>query len=218
MRLISPFIIIFLLFCITDTAHADYYLWEDSRSGITLSFPDSWQMGSAIDPSTIIRLKAPAPAEHYTTCRVRTQEDRRYLSYPPINDETVHQVAYGGHYLKSHVETYRESRLLNFGKEAALGNGPASYAVFDYKKHLEEREFIDMRKIVFVSFKYKTVTFFECESNVGEFKKWYPIFLSIAKSIDHPRIHHELSNGNFRFFQGEDIIMDSPARIGTILY
>ncbi len=200
------------------SARADYFLWEDPDTGLTLSFPDSWQLASNVNPSTMLTLKAPAPAQDYATCKVRVEDETRYLSYPPINDKAVQRVMYGNDFWERRVATFPESKLLKVYDQAALGRRAASYAVADYQKKIGYRNFIDMRGIMFASLYYDKVYFFECESVRHEFRYWKEMFLSIAKSIDYQKVHHELPNGNFRYFLGEDIMMFDPTGVGTTTY
>ena len=52
---------------------ADYYVWKDGKTGVSLSYPDTWRVTTNKAPDDIITLLAPNDGGGTPECRVRVR-------------------------------------------------------------------------------------------------------------------------------------------------
>ena len=48
----------------TTTARADYFVWRDEKSGMSLSFPDTWRIVRGRQKDDILTIMAPSGRAH----------------------------------------------------------------------------------------------------------------------------------------------------------
>lgn len=206
-RVVFLFLTLAGLVSLAPAARADIFVWQDAKSGVSLSFPDTWEIVNNADADDVVRIAAPG-REDEAGCRIRARSDRRFVIYPPRYDDSVQKVAYGrdfwSHFL---TEEYNDPTIEIFGEPAGLGRGYGSYALASYTVPGRDSD-SSRRGISFVSLYRDTAYIAECSALKGAYEKWNPVFRSIIKSVDFRKAVHELPTGHYRNFLYETSFWD----------
>ncbi len=198
-------------------AKADYFVWKDPESGVSLSFPDTWKQVSNADANDVITVMAPSGRAH-ASCRVRANADERYMVYPPKFSPSVQKISYSYDFWNKYLAEYDDAEIFDLYDGAGLGRGFASYAIADYESAVQGPH-MHRRAILFATLYHDTAYVLECSSHVDAFKDWKKLFLSIAGSVDFEKAHHEVRTGNYRNFLGDrQMQFDSTEGPGRIVY
>ncbi len=198
--ILSGFLTIAVLFVLSvpQAAQADYVVWKDSDTGLSLSWPDSWRIVSSADPDDVITIMAPSGRGH-AACRVRAREDMRFAIYPPHYAGTVQRVGYSADFWSRYLAEYTDYQIYRAYDGAGLGRGFASYAIAGYESAVPG-PYMARRSIMFASNYNNIVYILECSSHEDTFTRWQNLFLSIAGSVDFKPARHQLRNGHYRNF------------------
>lgn len=201
MRFFVLTVISFLLSVATPAA-ASVSVWEDARTGLVFSFPDTWQTVTNADPDTIVTIMAPSGRAH-ASCRVRVRADERFTIYPPHLDWAVQRVAYSTDFWNQYLGEYEDVQLFRVTDGAGLGRGFATYALAKYSSAVPG-PYMRRKGMLFASLYNGNLYILECSSHEDAFSTWQPLFLSIAKSVDFKQTHTIYPYGYYRNF------LDSP--------
>jgi len=185
----------------SSSAKADYVLWQDPATGVSLSWPDTWKMVGNADPDDIVTIMAPSGRAH-AACRLRERNDTRYLIYPPYYSPDIQKVAYSFTFWDRYLGEYAGHEIYTMRDGAGIGRGFASYVEAGYESAVQGPE-MRRQALAFASLYNGTAYIFECSSHQDAFGLWKGPFLSIAKSIDFKKAHHELRSGNYRDFMAD---------------
>lgn len=206
------FLLIFVLFPVH--AKADYFVWADPESGLSLSFPDTWKRVQSKDPDDVLILMAPSENAK-PQCRIRTREDKRYLIYPPELSDSIQRIAVSKPFWDDYFGEFDESIIYKIQDGAGLGRGFASFALARYTERFGTR-FQERDGILFASLYNDTMYIVECSALTGGYDNYRFIFQSVIKSIDFKKAHHELATGNYADFLAEGAeLAIGPERLKT---
>jgi hypothetical protein len=186
-------------------AKADIYVWGDDKTGVTLSFPDTWKMVSSADPNDIVTFMAPSGRAH-AACRFRVNDDKRFVVYPPGLDWAVQKQFVSVEFWNKYLAEYDDPQILAVGDGAGLGRGWATFAQVKYKSAVEG-PYMEREGIMFASVYNGNLYVLECSSHVDAFTDWYKMFRSVAHTVDFRKENHELAVGNYRNFLEDDPIL-----------
>ncbi|HPF79130.1 MAG TPA: hypothetical protein PLF01_07555, partial [Alphaproteobacteria bacterium] len=75
-------VLLLLLVLFPSAAKADYFLWQDPESGLTMTFPDTWKEQNNRAPDDVLTISGPS-AGGDPVCTIKVSDDRRYMIYPP---------------------------------------------------------------------------------------------------------------------------------------
>ncbi len=179
-------------------ARADYFVWQDEKTGLSMSYPDTWGHISSRQPDDIYAIVAPK-AEDDAVCRIRVRNDRRFVVYPPNMDKDVQTVALSQDFWNDYLNEYKNVDLYGYTGNAGLGKGFGSFAVTGYDGSVIGTE-TQHRGIAVASLYFGKLYVVDCSAKASEFAKWQPQFLSIIGSVDFKKAHNELWTGNYRNF------------------
>jgi hypothetical protein len=182
-------------------ARADYYVWRDVNTGLTLSFPDTWAIVSSADPDDILTIMPPSGRGN-AECRVRGREDKRYMIYPPRYSDEIQKIDFSEDFWHRYLQEYTNVQIYNVQNTAGLGRGYAGYATAAYTSAVPGPD-MPRESLMFASLYFGTVYILECSAHVDAFNDWKGLFLSIADSIDFRKTHHQLMTGHYRDFLGD---------------
>lgn len=117
-----------LSFLSAAPARADIWFWQDDKTGMSLTFPDTWAVMNNRAPDD---LNDRRPGHDNAMCRIRAREDRRFMIYPVRYMSAVFQkVAYSNAFWEYYVNgDYDLVNLDVMQDDAGLGRGNASYAL-----------------------------------------------------------------------------------------
>ncbi len=191
------FLCITLLF-IPIAAHADYFLWQDPDTRLSVTFPDTWKTQNNKLPGDILTISG--PSDHgRPQCVVRTKEDKRYTIYPPNYGDSIQREAVSVPFWKSYMGLYDDYVLNNVYDGGGFGRWRASYAFVTYDNRngtAHEKR----RALMFASLYYDTLYVVECSALNHSYDKWDSNFRSIIKSIDFKKAYHEFPHGHYANF------------------
>lgn len=199
MRLIqAAFLAIVVMGGFAGVARADYFVWEDPKSGLTLSYPDTWKMVSQRQPDEVFAIIAPSSTGEDAVCRVRVRDDKRYLVYPPHLGRDVQTVSYSREFWEEYLNEYDNVEIYGTN-DGGLGRGYGSFAVSGYEGALFS-PYGRRRGITSASLYFGKAYIVDCSARIMAFEKYQPLFLSIMGSVDFKKAHDELWSGDYRNF------------------
>lgn len=179
-------------------ARADYYVWRDAVTGLSLSFPDDWRMVSNADPDDVVTIMPPSGRGH-AECRVRVRADGRYKVYPPRFDWAIQKVDFSFDFWGRYLGEYDDAEILSVQNGAGLGRGFAGYAVATYKSPVPG-PYMNRQGLMFATLYHDNVYILECSAHEDAFTDWKGPFLSIAKSVDFRKAQTQITSGHYRNF------------------
>jgi len=186
-------------------AQADYSVWRDAETGMSLSFPDTWRIVSNAAPDDVVTFMAPAGRGN-AQCRMRIRGDRRYVIYPSRYDSAIQKIDFSYDYWERYLGAYDDAKIFNVQNGAGLGRGFAGYAQASYKSTVPG-PYMDRRGLMFASLYNDKVYILECSAHEEAFGDWKGAFLSVAGSVDFKKTHHQIMTGHYRNFMGEGRLM-----------
>lgn len=193
------------LFALTLTsasiARADYFLWQDEKSGLTITFPDTWKMQSTRGSDEVLRITAPSEGDN-PVCTVKVSDDGRYKIFPADYGDAVQKTAVSIPFWKSYMGHYDDYTIDRVFDGGGLGRWLASYAFASYMTR-DGTAMQQRRGIMFASLYFDKLYVVECTSLNHAYEKWGPNFRSVIKSIDFKKVYHEHLAGDYANFLGE---------------
>lgn len=180
------------------TAKADYFLWQEPDSGLTITFPDTWKTQNNRNPDDVLSISGPSAGDD-PTCQVKISEDKRYVIYPARLGDAVQREAVSTPFWQSYMTHYDQTRLDRVYDGAGLGRWLASYATASYSKR-DGTSYQQRRAIMFASLYNDTLYIIECSSLNHAYGRWENNFRSIIKSIDFKKAYHQWPIGDYNDF------------------
>lgn len=193
--------IIFLLFFVVVlpvSAQADYFLWQDNDTGLTVTFPDTWKVQTNRNPDDMLMVKGPSDGDD-PTCTIKGGKDKRYVIYPANYGNAVQRDAVSIPFWNSYMGHYDNYQIDKVYDGGGLGRWIASYATATYAKR-DGGVYQQRRGIMFASLYFDTLYIVECSSLNHAYEKWEKNFRSIIKSIDFKKMYHERPIGEYENF------------------
>lgn len=193
------------------TARADYFVWTDPKSGMTLSYPDTWAMLNQRQPDEVFAIIAPSDTGDDAVCRVKVRDDRRFLIYPPHLGRDVQTISYNKEFWNDYLGEYDNVEIFGSIDGSGLGRGYGSFVLAGYDAAINTSQ-TRRRGIAASSLYFDKGYIVDCSSTAMTFEKWQPLFLSIMGSVDFKKTHDELWIGDYRnFFNDPRIMFKWPA-------
>lgn len=179
-------------------ARADYFVWQDPKSGISLSYPDTWAMVNQRQPDEVFTITAPSSEGDDAVCRVRVRDDKRFLVYPPHLGRAVQTISYNQEFWEEYLNEYDNYEIYG-NNDGGLGRGYGSFAVAGYEGAMFSPK-AQRRGIISASLYFDKSYIVDCSARAAAFEKWQPLFLSIIGSVDFKKTHDEVWSGDYRNF------------------
>ena len=199
-------IVLFLtmLGILVEPARAEFFVWKDQETGISLSFPDTWAIANNQKPDDIFTIQAPGERD-YASCRMRVREDRRVTIYPYQYDFEIQHIYAGFDFWRDYVGEYAGASLDRVLYDRGLINSVAGSADFTFISSAGPRTL--MHGFAFAGFDDSSVYIFECSAEASSYARWHPVFKSILKSAEKELRDSVVVNGGYRKFQDDDDVM-----------
>ncbi len=196
-RFIKALAVTLSLAAISSTAKADYFVWQDERTGLSASYPDDWKMVNNQQPDDILTLELPSGEDH-AHCFIRADNDKRYIIYPNKYRKDVQRVAFSKNFWQLYNSNYTNVQTWAFGDETGLGKGYASMQLITYQTvpDVPGRMAEGRSGILAVSNYFDKTYLVECSSTQASYDKYAVLFQSFMKTIDFKKAYHELMIGN----------------------
>lgn len=189
---------VFSILVMAGPARADYFVWADPESGISLSYPDTWKRLNNQQPDDVFTVGVPS-GEDQASCRIRSDKDGRFKIYPSQFYDEIQAVAYSKSYWDEYNALYDNVTVHTFREVAGLGKGFGSMEVISYDT-APGTPHQRRTGILFVSFYDNHAYVAECSSRADAYAKYHAGFLGFVKSVDFEKTVHELTIGNYRDF------------------
>lgn len=190
--------IFIVVLALPSVAKADYFVWQDEKTGLSITFPDTWKMQNNAGNDTILTVRGPS-ANEQPACTVDAVADKRYTIFPARYGDEVQKVAVSRPFWDKYLARYNEHRLGTVVDGAGLGRWFASYAMASYSRNfgsvLQARQ-----AIMFASLYRDTLYVVECSALAHGYQNWEPDFKGIIKSVDFKKAYHELPTGEYENF------------------
>lgn len=186
----------------TGTAKADYNVWTDAKTRATLTFPDTWKQVNNELPIDLITLSLPS-GDDAATCRVRVEEDRRFMIYPNRYRKDIRDQFFTTNFWAKTLTAYNNVNLIKYEDNAGLGQGFASMALVSYltpPNKADGSDVTDRGGIMAVTSYGDKVYLAECSSYLPSYSKYHVQFMDFFKSITFKKAYHELAVGDYRNF------------------
>ncbi len=181
-----------------SAAKADYYVWRDAKSGMSLSYPDSWKIVNNEQPDDVLTIMAPSDRA-MAACRVRVRDDLRYSIFPMRYNDEIQQIDFSEAFWKKYLGEYSNPQISTQANGTGLGLGYAGYAEAGYWDQVPGAR-MQKGALMFASLFNNHLYVLECSSHYKAFMDWKGDFLAIASSVDFRHIQTPLINGNYRNF------------------
>ena len=184
--------------CFPLAAQADYFLWEDPKTGLTVTFPDTWKTQTNVNPDDILTISGYS-ADADPVCTIKAVKDGRYKMYPADFGTAVQKDAVSVPFWRDYMGHYDEYTLNKVFDGGGLGRWIASYAYASYdvrKGDIYQKR----RAIMFASLYYDTLYTVECSALNHGYDLWDGNFRSVIKSIDFKKAFHNHPQGEYDNF------------------
>ncbi len=186
------------LLAVPTSARADYFFWQDQKTGLSLTFPDTWKTVNNVNDDTIATIAGPADGAQ-PVCRVDARPDKRYTIFPARYGDSIQKVAVSEKFWRAYLGQYDEYDLGVMHDGSGLGRWFASFALASYNKHFGT--VLQPRKaIMFASLYNDTLYIVECSALSHGYERWENDFRGIIKSVDFKKAFHELPTGEYANF------------------
>lgn len=179
-------------------AKADYFFWKEPKSGLTMTFPDTWERQSNRNPDEVLRISGPSNGDN-PVCTVKITGDNRYTIFPPDYGDAVQRVAVSIPFWKSYMGNYDQYVIDRVFDGGGLGRWRASYAFAGYTTR-DGTAYQQRRGIMFASLYNDKLYVVECSTLNHAYERWNANFRSIIKSIDFKKMYHEHMTGDYANF------------------
>lgn len=198
MKNIVLFSSVFAVLVVPALARADYFLWQDSRTGLTASFPDTWAIQNNQTSHDILTVALPS-GDDRAVCKISAVPDARFMIYPNRFRSDIQQIHFSKDFWYEQTAKYQNIKVHNFTDGAGLGKAFASTAVITYVTPPDEVP--EARAALVSGGQYYDQTYtVECSSAAASYGTYADAFQSFVKSIDMKKAYHELGVGNYRNF------------------
>jgi hypothetical protein len=176
------YILALLAFCaVAPAAHADYFKWQDPKTGASLTFPDTWRMVNNQQPDDLVTVLGPSQAD-YPVCRLRARGDNRFTVYPVEYSNPVQDVAYNQKFWEEYTAEYHNVQLHSYRDNANLGRAFASMVMASFATVNDP--YVMRTGQMWAGVYHDTAYILDCSSTNASFMTWQGDFVAIAKSVD----------------------------------
>ncbi len=177
-------------------AKADYVVWQDEETGLSFSYPDTWQTINNQQPNDLVTFAMPSHGDE-AQCRIRKDDDHRFLIYPSQYQGDIQKINFAGHeFWDGYLSLYEQPQIHSINDGAGLGRSYASVAVVSYVNAPDE-PYAFKQSVLAVSPYYDHVFMVECSAMASNYRAYHDLFLSFMKSVDFKKEFHELTIGNY---------------------
>lgn len=207
-----------ILLATTVPAKADYFVWADQKSGVKLSYPDTWKPLNNQQPDDVFTVGVMSGPDR-AQCRIRVNKDERYKIFPSQYNGDIQKISYSQPFWTEYNANYDNVTIHTFREVTGLGKGFGSMELISYANAPDEAP--DYRTgVLFVSFYDDRAYIAECSSASQSYSKYHDEFLDFIKSVDFDKTVHELTIGNYRNFLKDwgEIQVALPNAVSVTVY
>lgn len=175
-------------------AQAHLVVFEDDVRNISFSYPDTWRRVSIQKPDELIRIVAPGSA---ASCALKARDDHRFAVYPARYNGPLQRQNFAGGFWADYVGIY-DNPAVQMINNVGMGRGFGSFALAAYTTPGPVNE--ARSSAMLVSTYQNEVTILDCSTRTEEYRSYHPVFMSIAKSVNHRQTSYDWIYGYYRNF------------------
>lgn len=193
-------------------AKADYGVWTDAKTGLTLTFPDTWKQINNQLPIDVITFSVPSGSDS-ATCTVSSEEDKRFLVYPNKYRKDIRDQNFTNKFWEKYAAKYNGVNVIRYADNAGLGQGFSSMVLVSFltPPNTEDGSDIQDRGGMMAVTNYGDKVYVaECSSYLPSYGAYHTQFMDFFKSITFKKYNHELVVGDYRNFLNEMGTIDVP--------
>lgn len=179
-------------------AKADYFVWRDTKTGLSMTYPDTWKIVNSQQPDDVVTVMAPSGRGH-AACRVRVRDDLRYSIFPQQYDDEIQKIDFSTGFWNKYLGEYDNPEIFRTADSAGLGKGYAGSAEVSYWDAVPG-PMMQKSALMFASLFNDHIYIFECSAQSDFYPEWKKDFLNVAGSVDFLQGEHQLINGYYRDF------------------
>lgn len=194
------------------SAKADYNVWTDAKTGLTVSFPDTWKQNNNQTSIDVITLSVPS-GDGNATCKISSQEDKRFLVYPNKYRADIRDKNFAMNFWEKYATNYNSVNMIRYADNAGLGQGFSSMALVSFltpPTSANADDSTDRGGIMAVTNYGDKVYVAECSSALPVYGQYHVQFMDFFKSISFKKYYHELVVGDYRNFLNTMGTIDVP--------
>lgn len=201
---------VFAVGALATPAQANYFVWEDAKTGATLTYPDTWRMINNQQPDDLVTIIGPSQDDR-PICRLRARGDNRFTVYPTWYSAAVQRVAYNEEFWNEYLGEFDNVQIHTYRRDAAIGKAFASMVVASYTEAGGADHKLYRTSQAWGGVYHDTAYILDCSSTNSSYSAWQPDFAAIANSVDMRKVMHEFVIGNYpRNFITEDGHLTHP--------
>jgi hypothetical protein len=194
------------------SAKADYGVWTDAKTGLTVTFPDTWKQINNETSDDVITLSV-ASGDANAICKISAQEDKRFLIYPNKYRADIRDKNFAMNFWEKYATNYNSVKMIRYADNAGLGQGFASMALVSFltpPSSVDANDSTDRGGIMAVTNYGDKVYVANCSSALPSYGTYHVQFMDFFKSISFKKYYHELVVGDYRNFLNEMGTIDVP--------
>lgn len=196
----------------SGSAKADYGVWTDAKTGLTLTFPDTWKQINNELPVDVITFSVPS-GDGAATCKVRAEEDKRFLVYPNKYRQDIRDIEFSNKFWEKYASNYNSVNVFRYADNAGLGQGFSSMILASFLTPPNTADGSDVQDrggVMAVTNYGDKVYVAECSSYLPAYSAYHIQFMDFFKSISFKKFYHESVVGNYRNFLNDMGTIDVP--------
>jgi hypothetical protein len=198
MRFLNKTLLAMILSIVPVAAKADYFVWQDPKSAMTASYPDTWRETVNQKPNDVFTVLLPAGRAH-AQCRLRVEDEGRFKVYPVRFDSSIQRVAFSRDFWDQYLLEFTSPQIEAIADGAGLGRGFASYVIANYQSSVPGPN-MNRRALIYASQYNNKLYIAECSAHADAFKDYEGFFRSFISTVEFRKEAHELTSGNYRPF------------------
>lgn len=196
----------------TLPAKADYAVWTDSKTGLTVTFPDTWKQINNQLPIDVITLSV-ASGDDKATCKISAEEDKRFIMYTNKYRSDIRDINFSHKFWEKYAANYNSVNVIRYADNAGLGQGFSSMILASFLTPPNTADGSDVQDrggIMAVTNYGDKVYVAECSTSLPSYGTYHVQFMDFFKSISFKKYYHELVVGDYRNFLNEMGTIDVP--------
>lgn len=193
-------------------ARADYGVLTDAKTGLTISFPDTWKQINNEFPTDVYTFSVPS-GDANATCKISSQEDKRFVIYPTKYREPIRDQNFAMKFWEKYATKYNSVNVVRYADNAGLGQGFSSMVLVSFltpPNNPDGSDVQDRGGMMAVTNYGDKVYIAECSSALPSYGTYHVQFMDFFKSISFKKYYHELVVGDYRNFLNEMGTIDVP--------
>lgn len=217
----SIFIIIVLLGCFggSSESKANFYVWQDENGDYSLSFPDTWDLQTSVNPDSSIRISAPI-AEDLASCSVENFLDGRLKIYPKKLMATAVEQYMGRDFWEDKIARYNDAKISEYYAPSIMGGrGDATAIRFSYSLTDKAAKAVGDKRMygAMIGSIYGGKQFIvECRALKQKFDTYSVLFARIMESVQLEQRYHPFAIGYYRNFLADPHLSVPSSKPGTL--